>query len=255
MLLSFDVEEFDAPLEYGISIPETEQAAVSATGLRLVLGLLAELGIRATLFCTADFAERQAPLIQEAAALHEIASHGVRHAGLEPGDLRRSRERLERLVGVAVRGFRAPRMARVSPADLRAAGYAYDASDHPTWVPGRYNRFRAPRRAALRDGLLSVPASVTPLVRLPLFWASFKNLPRWLIRLASAWTLWADGYLVLYFHPWEFADLSAYALPIYVKRVHGATLLARLAGYLRWLGTRGAFVTMSEFDRARRRAG
>src|SRR5262249_60776374 len=121
VLLCFDVEEFDAPLEYGISIPETEQAAVSATGLRLVLALLAELGIRATLFCTADFAERQAPLIQEAAALHEIASPGVRHAGLEPADLRRSRERLERLVGGAGRGVRGPPLAAGAPAAPPAA--------------------------------------------------------------------------------------------------------------------------------------
>jgi hypothetical protein len=141
----------------------------------------------------------------------------------------------------------------VSPSDLRAAGYAYDSSEHPTWLPGRYNRLRAPRRAVLREGVLSVPASVTPLVRLPLFWASFKNLPGWLIRLASAWTLRADGYLVLYFHPWEFADLSAYRLPAYVKRLHGADLLGRLGEHLRWLRRRAVFVTMSEFDRTWRR--
>ena len=76
VLLSFDVEEFDAPLEYGGWIPETEQDAVSVAGLRLVLALLAELGIRTTLFCTASFAERQAGLIREAAHRHEIASPG-----------------------------------------------------------------------------------------------------------------------------------------------------------------------------------
>ena len=70
-----------------------------------------------------------------------------------------------------------------------------------------------------------MPASVTPLLRLPLFWLSFKNLPGWLIRPASAWTLRADGYLVLYFHPWEFADLSPYPLPRYVRRVHGVSLV------------------------------
>jgi peptidoglycan/xylan/chitin deacetylase (PgdA/CDA1 family) len=250
VLLSFDVEEFDAPLEYGGWIPEAEQDAVTVAGLHRVLTLLAELGIRTTLFCTAGFAERHAGLIREAAGRHEIASHGIRHADLEPGDLQGSRERLERVVGGAVRGFRAPRMTPVSAADLRAAGYAYDSSEHPTWLPGRYNRLGAPRRVALREGVLTLPASVTPLVRLPLFWASFKNLPGWLIRLASAWTLRADGYLVLYFHPWEFADLSAYRLPVYVKRIDGARLLGRLGEHLRWLRARAVFVTMSEFDRA-----
>jgi peptidoglycan/xylan/chitin deacetylase (PgdA/CDA1 family) len=250
--LTLDVEEFDVPLEYGRWIPADEQDGVSAAGLRAVLELLDELAIPATLFCTALFAERHPELIRRAAAAHEIASHGVRHAGLAPGDPRRSRERLERVLGAPVRGFRAPRMAAVAAAELVAAGYAYDASGHPTWLPGRYNRLGALRRAARRDGLYSVPASVTPLLRLPLFWLSFKNLPGWLIRLASAWTLRADGYLVLYFHPWEFADLSAYPLPRYVRRVHGPRLVRRLARYLRWLSARATFVTLAEFERTRR---
>jgi peptidoglycan/xylan/chitin deacetylase (PgdA/CDA1 family) len=250
--LTFDVEEFDVPLEYGHWIPADEQDGVAATGLRAVLRLLDELALPATLFCTALFAERHAELIRRAATAHEIASHGVRHLGLEPGDARRSRERLERLVGGSVVGFRAPRMARLGAAELVAAGYAYDASEHPTWLPGRYNRLGAPRRAARRDGLYSVPASVTPLLRLPLFWLSFKNVPGWSIRLASAWTLRADGYLVLYFHPWEFADLSTYALPRYVRRVHGHRLVGRLAKYLRWLSARATFVTVAEFERTRR---
>jgi hypothetical protein len=156
------------------------------------------------------------------------------------------------MLGVPVRGFRAPHMSEVAAAELAAAGYAYDSSEHPTWIPGRYNRLGVPRRAVRRDGLLSVPASVTPLLRLPLFWLSFKNLPGWLIRLASAWTLRADGYLVLYFHPWEFADLSAYPLPRYVRRVHGPRLVRRLARYLRWLSARATFVTLAEFERTRR---
>ncbi len=249
VLLSFDVEEFDLPLEHGRWIPDEEQHAVSAAGLRAVLALLDDLAVPATLFCTAAFAERHAGLIRAAAARHEIASHGVRHAALGPGDLQGSRERLERLTGRPVRGFRAPRMAAVAPAELLAAGYAYDASGHPTWVPGRYNRLRAPRRAARRAGLLEVPASVTPLLRLPLFWLSFKNLPVALIRLASAWTLDADGYLALYFHPWEFAELGAYRLPGYLARPDGRRLGARLRGYLRWLGRRAVFRTMSAFER------
>src|SRR5262245_1699419 len=172
--LTFDVEEFDVPLEYGHWVPADEQDGVSAAGLRAVLRLLEELAVPATLFCTALFAERHPELIRQAAAAHEIASHGVRHAGLAPGDPRRARERLERVLGAPVRGFRAPRMAPVAAAELAAAGYAYDSSEHPTWIPGRYNRLGTPRRAAWRDGLLSVPASVTPVLRLPLFWLSFK---------------------------------------------------------------------------------
>ena len=81
--------------------------------------------------------------------------------------------------------------------------------------------------------------------------SSLAWTPR-LIRLASAWTLRVDGHLVLYFHPWEFADLSAYGLPRYVRRVDGPRLGRRLAGYLRWLSGRATFVTMTQLERARR---
>jgi hypothetical protein len=87
------------------------------------------------------------------------------------------------------------------------------------------------------------------LLRLPLFWLSFKNLPTPLIRGATRWTLAADGYVSLYFHPWEFADLRPFALPGYMKRRHGDELLSRLARYLRWLQGRGEFTMIRDFER------
>src|SRR4029450_10700054 len=139
---------------------------------------------------------------------HEIASHGYSHTGFQDSDLERSRAALEEISGAPVRGFRMPRMGRIAPERLLAAGYRYHSSENPTWIPGRYNLLRAPRTARLEGDLLCVPASVTPRLRLPLFWIIFKAIPRPLFRAAAARTLDADGYLSLYFHPWEYTDLS-----------------------------------------------
>ena len=55
-ILSFDVEEFDTPLEYGKNMSMDEQMHVSETGLRAVLGLLEAHQVTATFFTTANFA-------------------------------------------------------------------------------------------------------------------------------------------------------------------------------------------------------
>ena len=41
-------------------------------------------------------------------------------------------------------------------------------------------------------------------------------------------TLQKDGYLSLYFHPWEFTDISSFRLPFYIKRFSGIELTERL---------------------------
>jgi hypothetical protein len=80
-----------------------------------------------------------------------------------------------------------------------------------------------------------------------LFWLSFKNFPLFLIKLASKFTLNNDCYLSLYYHPWEFANLSKYLLPSYVKKLDGEAMLSRLETYLMWLKTQGKFIGFSEF--------
>jgi hypothetical protein len=60
-------------------------------------------------------------------------------------------------------------------------------------------------------------------------------------------TLKTDGYLNIFFHPWEFADLSAYKLPWYTKQPNGKILLSRLEKHLRWLQTKAIFTTKSDF--------
>lgn len=249
ILLSFDAEEFDIPQEYGQKVSAELQLDVATRGMDVVLDLLDRVKVPATFFTTAYFAQcRPDRVLRAVAAGHEIASHGFHHSSFENEDLQRSRVALEQVSGQPVRGFRRARLAETDRTAIRAAGYRYNSSENPTYLPGRYNHFFRPRTARVENGLLELPISVTPVVRFPLFWLSFKNLPLQAIKLASDATLRADGYLNIFFHPWEFTDLRSYRLPGIVRRIDGQRMVDRLEDYLRYLGQRGEFQTISRFD-------
>lgn len=248
ILLSFDLEEFDLPLELGQQIDQTQQMRVGREGLEAVLAMLARAQVSATFFTTANFADHHRQLMQVVATNHEIASHGYWHSTFQEADLQRSRKTLEDIVGRPVRGFRRARFAETDRAAIERAGYSYNSSENPIWLPGRYNRFFKPRRPYLTGHLLNVPISASPVVRFPLFWLSFKNLPVAMMKPALSVTLAADKYLNIFFHPWEFADLSEFDLPHVVKRRYGQAMVERAELYLAWLKRRGQFVTFTQFD-------
>lgn len=250
ILLSFDVEEFDVPEEYGQAVPESVQFSVSRQGLEPILELLAQLDIRATFFTTAHFALHHPSLIQAIAQRHEIASHGFYHSSFEVADLATSRQTLEAIAHTPITGFRMARLQKVNDREIEGAGYAYNSSMNPTYLPGRYNNFFQPRTVHYSRQLLNIPVSVTPCIRFPLFWLSFKNLPLPLYQAASLFTLNTDRYLSLYFHPWEFTDISSFALPGYIKRHSGLPMLRRLKRYLTELQTEAEFLTYEEFRRS-----
>ena len=198
--VSVDVDPVDLHLVgYGhrSSAPD---GSVYATALPRLSEALARARLRATFFVVARDAEAHAgslaALIEQG---HEIASHSFSHPlalGRLPAaelahEVRDSREALERATGSEVIGFRAPNFdvnGRVVAA-LEAAGYRYDASAYPTafLIPARlmlaaksrdarevlrlglwpFTWRRLPHR--LSTGLLEFPASVTPIVRLPIY--------------------------------------------------------------------------------------
>lgn len=253
ILLSFDLEEFDAPVEYGQDIPEDVQFDVSTRGMEIVLPLLERLGIHSTFFTTARFAQHHPSLIRRVAERHELGSHGFRHSGFCSSDLKRSKEVIEAVTGLPVTGFRRPRLAPTDPGLILEAGYRYNSSENPIWLPGRYNNLKAPRTAYFSGELLNVPASASPWLRLPLFWLAFRNFPLPLIQAASWQTLMTDSYLNIYFHPCEFTDLRDFRLPWYMKRLSGPAMTKRLEGYLLWLKQFGRFARLDEFDTLYRR--
>ena len=121
-------------------------------------------------------------------------------------------------------------MMPVDKQALQAAGYRYNSSLNPTWLPGRYNHFKAPRVCFEQDGMWQLPASVSPVLRVPLFWLSFHNLPYGMYWNLCKQTIQKDGYLHLYFHPWEFEDYrqaGGAIFPGYVTRNCGEPFLQR----------------------------
>jgi Polysaccharide deacetylase len=247
VLLSFDVEEFDVPEEYGQAVPEAVKFGVSRDGLQPVLEVLDRLQIQATFFTTAHFALHHQSLIRTIAQTHEIASHGFYHSSFEVTDLAKSKQTLEAIAQTEVTGFRMARLQKVDDYAIAGAGYAYNSSMNPTYLPGRYNNFFKTRTAHYRQSLLNIPVSVTPVARFPLFWLSFKHLPLPLYQAASRFTLCCDRYLSLYFHPWEFTDISAFQLPSYIKHRSGQPMLHRLERYLTWLKPQADFITYGNF--------
>lgn len=247
ILLSFDIEEFDIPEEYGQKLDTTTQLEVSLQGLKAIIDILAKLNIKSTFFVTANFAIHNEAIIKELSQKHEIASHGFYHSSFKNEDLKESKKVLEEIVEQQVVGFRMARLREINDEEIKWAGYQYNSSMNPTYLPGRYNKFFKNRTAYESKGILNIPVSVTPLIRFPLFWLSFKNFPMFLIKLASYATLQNDSYLCLYFHPWEFTDISKFQLPSYIKAKSGIQMIHRLEKYLTWLTGQADFITFSEF--------
>ncbi|MEI6595503.1 MAG: polysaccharide deacetylase family protein [Bacteroidota bacterium] len=244
--LTFDVEEFDTPEEYGHSMSFEEKISTSTTGLNRVMEIIDINEIRCTFFTTATYAQTEPKLIKRISEQHEIASHTFYHSSFKNEDLLSSKLALEEITGKQVNGFRMPRLAPVSNLEILKAGYTYNSSLNPTWIPGRYNNLKKPRTSFYEEGLLQIPTSVTPIFRIPLFWLSFKNFPMWWLKKMMLKTLKHDGCLSLYFHPWEFIDTTNYGLPKFMTKISGEAMLKRLEETIHLLKNEGEFITMNE---------
>lgn len=238
VLLSFDIEEFDMPMEYGKTLSLDEQIRVSVKGTEIILDILFKYKIRATFFSTVVFASNATDvIIRIINEGHELASHGYYHSKFQNEDLLRSKAALEKISGQPVAGFRMPRMIPVENDAIARAGYVYNSSLNPVYLPGRYNNFFKPRTLFKTNSLIQLPASATPLVRFPLFWLSFHNLPLWLYKAACRRTINFDNYLNIYFHPWEFTNLTnqEYGLPKFVSKNSGPEMIDRFQSLIMWM--------------------
>ncbi|MDE6483685.1 MAG: polysaccharide deacetylase family protein [Rikenellaceae bacterium] len=240
--LGFDIEEFDFPLERGRDTDLDTQLDISYEGFDFLLGLLDRTGIKATFYTTANFAlHRPEIVLRASAAGHEIASHDYCH-GMQRPDPAGSRRVLEELTGHSVIGYRAPRLAATSSAELAAAGFRYDSSVNPTWIPGRYNNMFSPRGIHNDGSLVIYPTSVAWPLRVPLFWIALHAMPLPLYELLARTALHRDGHLNLYFHPWEFSDRlsdKAFGVPGYITGCSGSRLRAKFERLLAWLTEHG----------------
>ena len=166
ILLSFDTEEFDVPREHGVDFSLEEGMKVSKEGTNRILDVLKQNGVKATFFCTGNFAENAPEVMQRIMWQPKETDFAV------------SKQIVERVTGCQVYGYRQPRMFPVSDSEIEKAGYRYNSSLNPAFIPGRYMHLTEPRTWFMKGGVMQIPASVTPLVRFPLFWLALHNLPR-----------------------------------------------------------------------------
>jgi len=238
ILLSFDIEEFDMPHEYGKKLSFEEQLTLSTEGTLKILAILKKRNIKATFYCTANYAKHRSGIILKIVNDgHEIASHGYYHSEFLPEHLKQSKDVLENISKQKVKGYRMARMMPVDEKEIFKAGYLYNSSINPTYLPGRYNNFKKPRTWFYQDGVFQLPSSVSPLIRFPLFWLSFHNVPLSILKWLSKKTHEKDGYLSLYFHPWEFIDLhqpERFGFPKYIMKCTGAGFENRISKYIDW---------------------
>ncbi len=251
LLLSFDIEEFDTPNEYGKSLSLEEQLIPSIEGTKRILSLLKEKQVKATFFCTVTFAQHAPDVIDQIVNDgHEVASHGISHSSFKIADLAASKAALETITNKPVYGFRMARMMEVDPQEIAIAGYRYDSSLNPTFLPGRYNNYHEPRTIFRIGDLWQLPASVTPRWRIPLFWLALHNLPVPVYLYLLMKTIHHDKYAIIYFHPWEFVDLhdKQFGLPFYIRRHSGESFIVRLAAVIdKAKKQKCTFSTLSEY--------
>lgn len=266
ILLSFDTEEFDVPREHGVEYDTLRDGMeVSIYGTNKILDILKNEEIRATFFCTANFAEHAPEVIMRIIKEgHEVAAHGCDHWVPKKDDVSNSKRRIEAVLtsigysNYKIKGYRQPRMFPVSDEMLHKEGYIYNSSLNPAFVPGRYMHLSEPRTpfwiyksTAESIGMIQIPASVTPYFRFPLFWLAMHTLPMWLYKVWCRWTWKHDGQFVTYFHPWEFYTLKEhpeFKLPFIIKNNSGDTLVQRLGELIRMFKKEKAkFITYSEF--------
>ena len=160
--LSVNIEEFDLPIECGKKIHFDTQLKVSTDGILSILALLEKYDLKATFYTTANYAKNKHDLIKRIVDNgHEIASHDYYHSITAEALPKESKEALEQICGCEIKGYRAPRLATVSSAQLAKVGYKYNSSINPTWIPGRYNNLGKHRKITEEDGLTIYPVSVT----------------------------------------------------------------------------------------------
>jgi peptidoglycan/xylan/chitin deacetylase (PgdA/CDA1 family) len=235
ILLTFDLEEFDLPLEFKCEIEILEQLDITTQGLDSLLHILEKHQVVATFFTTAFYAETHPDLIKKLVQSgHEIASHMYYHSDYNTEHVLSSKLKLEQISGSEVNGFRSPRFKYIDKNIIKAAGYTYDSSINPTYLPGRYNNLNTPRSIYYSDAykLHILPMSVSARLRIPLFWLAFKNFNFAYYSQLCFQALKQDSYLHLYFHPWEFTDITKFDIPFYIKRNSGVLMLTKLDRFI-----------------------
>jgi hypothetical protein len=255
ILLTFDVEEFDVPREFGKEISDREMHEISRQGLISIIEKLGNHNLKSTFFTTANFAMNHPILIRKLSKDgHEIACHGHCHSdscikNISSADS--AKKEIEKITGKKILGFRAPRFEIKNISELSKFGFLYDSSVHPTIAPGRYLNLSQKRKIHKIGNITEIPLSTLPFfpfLRAPFNWYMFRHFPLAYGKFFAGVNFYFSGYLMMVFHPWEFVDLGKYDIPSAFKKRSGGHLHKKLEKYIQFCKSKNwKFETVSNF--------
>lgn len=231
--LTFDLEEFSLPADYGKEIKVKKMFQVSYEGCKEIRKLLDKFNIKVTFFVTKNFASKFQRLVREFVKKeHEIALHSVNFCNFEL--LKREKKLLEKVSRSKIVGFRTHKLRLPLFNNLKKIGIKYDSSLHPTYVPGRYNNLTCPRSPFVINDILEIPISVIPLLKFPFSFIWFRNFGLNYGKVCTLLALKGQRFINLYFHAWDFADLKSFDLPFYIVNNTGKAMSKLLEKYIEW---------------------
>jgi polysaccharide deacetylase family protein (PEP-CTERM system associated) len=223
-LATFDIEDWFHAENVRASLPDMDPDSLEARlepNAHELLDILAEAGVRSTMFVLGWVAERYPAIVRRIVADgHEVASHTHLHRNLNQlsrdevvRELAQAKDALEQVTGLAVRGVRAPNF---SVSDevldvLAEAGYWYDSSYFGFAQHDRYGRISMTIDAdapvvEVRPGLLEIQMTRVPVGPLMVPWAGgayFRLIPYEVFRRGVARRLRSTSWFTFYLHPWE----------------------------------------------------
>ena len=213
------------------------------SGLPALLEILEKYNVNATFFITGDVASKYAQEVEEIVNRYEIGCHGYSHKRFDRMTFEEAADEIEKSTVVLRRladrviSFRAPnllfpeRFLRL----LKNNGYLIDSS-LAKYKVGHLYRIYAGVKDDLNNGLLRVPVSATSsLLRLPLGKGILRRL---------------DSPVILFFHPWEFVDMSGEPVRWDCKINTGNRALERLGSLIGFFKKSNyRFCTISDFLR------
>jgi peptidoglycan-N-acetylglucosamine deacetylase len=207
-------------------------------GLPRLLGLLDQLGIKATFFTTGEVAQKYPEAVRAVlAGGHEVGCHGMTHTAFTSMGRNEARAEIEESAAILrghapVTSFRAPYLK--FPDEyldlLEGAAFLLDSSQ------AKYKKaYYDSRRANRPTSLTRIPASLT---------SSALRIPK---LLREAYVRAVSKPVVLFVHPWEFTDLRKAPIPLHCSFRTGDVALACVGDVLRGMQRRGArFSTMRD---------
>jgi peptidoglycan/xylan/chitin deacetylase (PgdA/CDA1 family) len=199
-------------------------------GMPRLLDALREEVVPATFFCTGDVARRHPEIVRRLVAEgHELGCHGDSHTRFSSlSRVAAARELAEAAATLRafapVTSFRAPNLDFPSTylSLLAANGFTLDSSQ------GRHKQGSLFVTPSTQSGIARVPATIAPsAIRLPS-----------LIRNALLGRM--RDPVVLFFHPWEFVDMTRAPIPLDCRFGTGDPALSSLRATIAWFRRRGA---------------